>query len=189
MNKPTAAELLLHFAVLQQRKDSYTKLSDLYSKHLTNCVKRWYGIFIYRDISLSHEAVHQTLHHYFEHPRLFNPQHGCLQKYLEINADRIMQNILAREQVELYDLSLDHVLTKYFDNDLDIQLSKLILHNEKKMVRYVSLLDIGSFRFPQQLHEIKRYTTRIKKILDKQGTSLSLKRNFIHRRLSLPVSA
>lgn len=165
MNKASPVELQLHFSILETRNNSFSKLIELYKEHLFGCLNRWYGKSIYNDVSLAHEAVYESLKLYFEHPRQYNPEHGCLQKFLEICVDKTIQNIFAREKYRIRTNSIDHILARYLDNDQDLQLAKLILKNEKNMAVYVALLDIGSYRINEQFFEIKRHTDRIKKTL------------------------
>lgn len=173
MNKASSAELHLHFSILENKSGSFARLSDLYSIPLFGCLNRWYGIYIYPEVSLAHEAVYECLKFYFRHPRIFNPEHGCLQKFLEITVDRTMQNIFEREKYTIPANSLDHILAKYFDDEQDVQLAKLILQDENELSVYVNLLDIGSYRIGQQLFEIGRQRNRIKKILDQVQFSFS----------------
>lgn len=166
MIKASNSELLLHFAVLESGNESLANLTNVYSEHLLTCLSNWYGTALYDDPSLAYEAVYQSLRHYSEHPRKFNPEHGCLVRFLELNADRVMQEIFEREKYSIVSKSIDHYLARYFDNERDIQLAKFVLSKETDVPAYVKLLDIGSYRIAEQLSEIKRHTVRIQKVLD-----------------------
>lgn len=166
MIKATNPELLMHFAVLESGNDSLPNLTNTYSEHLLSCLSKWYGTALYDDPSLAYEAVYQSLRHYSEHPRKFNPEHGCLLRFLELNTDRTMQEIFEREKYAVRPESIDHHLARLFDNDRDIQLAKLILNKMNDFPAVVDLLDIGSYRIGHQLSEIKRHTQRVQKVLD-----------------------
>ena len=166
MIKASNPELLLHFAVLESGNSSLTNLTKIYSEHLLTCLSKWYGTALYDDPSLAYEAVYQSLRHYTEHPRKYNPEHGGLVRFLELNADRTMQEIFEREKYSVRPDSIDHQLARLFDNERDIQLAKLILKKENDVPAIVDLLDIGSYRIAEQLAEIQRHTQRIQKILD-----------------------
>jgi hypothetical protein len=165
MIQASTPELRLHFALLESSKNALAQLTDLYSEHLLSCLNKWYGNSLYDDPSLAYEAVYESLRHYTEHPRKYNPEHSCLVRFLELNADRIMQEIFERENYSVNSDSLDHYLARYFDNELDFQLAKIILNNKADIPAFVYLLDIGSYRIAEQLSEIKRHTDRINNIL------------------------
>ncbi|MBL7698749.1 MAG: hypothetical protein JNK79_11340 [Chitinophagaceae bacterium] len=171
MIKASNPELLVHFAVLESGNNSLANLTNIYSEHLLTCLSKWYGSALYDDPSLAYEAVYQSLRHYSEHPRKYNPEHGGLARFLELNADRAMQEIFEREKYSVRSASIDHQLARLFDNERDFQLAKLILKNENDVPAFVDLLDIGSYRIAEQLSEIKRHTQRIQKILDSNITA------------------
>ena len=166
MIKASNPELLMHFAVLESGNDSLSNLTNTYSEHLLSCLNKWYGTALYDDPSLAYEAVYQSLRHYSEHPRKYNPEHGCLLRFLELNADRTMQEIFEREKYAVHPDSVDHHLARFFDNERDIQLAKLILSKANNYPAIVDLLDIGSYRIAEQLSEINRHTMRIQKVLE-----------------------
>lgn len=165
MIKASVPELQLHFTILERKKNSLSLLTNQYSEHLLECINQWYGSALYDDPSLAYEAVYESLRFYTEHPRNFNPEHGCLVRFLELHADRSMQNIFGREKINIQIKSVDHHLARYFDNELDIQLAKLIMKKETSFSAFVILLDIGSYRIAAQVAEISRHTKRIKKTL------------------------
>lgn len=165
MIKASTPELLLHFAVLESGNNSFNELTTVYSEHLLSCLNTWYGSALYDDPSLAYEAVYQSLRHYSEHPRKYNPEQGCLVRFLELNADKAMQDIFEREKYPLTH-SLERYLARYFDNERDFLMAKLIMKKENLVPALVELLDIGSYRIAQQLSEINRHTQRIQKILD-----------------------
>jgi hypothetical protein len=169
MNKASSIELRLHFSVMERGQLAFQDLFDAYSAHLLSCLFRWYKSSLYADATLAHEAVYAALKYYCDHPRSFNPEHGTLQKFLEIAADKHMQRILEREKHQLLLNSADRVLNRYFDNDLDIQLAKMILKNEQDFAAYISLLGIGSYRIAHQQTEIKRLTERVRKTLEQSN--------------------
>lgn len=170
MIKASNPELLMHFDVLESGNNSLANLTNTYSEHLLTCLSKWYGTALYDDPSLAYEAVYQALRHYSEHPRKFNPEHGCLVGFLELKADRTMQEIFEREKYAVRPDSIDHHLARLFDNERDIQLAKLILSKMNEFPAVVDLLDIGSYRIGEQLSEIKRHTLRIQKVLDANAT-------------------
>ena len=166
MIKASNPQLLLHFAVLESGNSTLTNLTNTYSEHLLTCISKWYGTALYDDPSLAYEAVYKSLRNYSEHPRNFNPEHGCLVRFLELNADRTMQEIFERENFSVLPSSIDHHLARFFDNERDIQLAKLVLKKGVDVPAFVELLDIGSYRIAEQLAEIKRQSLRVQKILD-----------------------
>jgi hypothetical protein len=166
MIKASTAELQLHFSILEARINSFKNLTDQYSEHLFGCLNNWYKNSIYHDVSLAHEAVFESLKLYFEHPKTYNPEQGCLKKFLEICVDRTIQKIFEREKFQVHVNSIDHILARHLDNEQDVQLAKLILKNQSDTSAFVRLLDIGSYRIGQQLVEIRRHTDRIKKVLN-----------------------
>ena len=172
MIKASVPELQLHFSILECNKNSLSLLTKHYSEHLLGCLNRWYGNSLYDDPTLAYEAVYEALRLYSEHPRKFNPEQGCLVRFLELTADRAMQNIFEREKYNVQIKLIDHHLARYFDNELDMQLAKLILKNKIDVHAIVVLLDIGSYRIAEQLAEITRHTDRIKKILGTIGKKM-----------------
>jgi hypothetical protein len=96
-------------------------------------------------------------------------------------ADRSMQSIFEREKMKIQIRSIDHHLARYFDNELDIQLAKLIMKKEMDYSAFVRLLDIGSYRIAGQVAEISRHTERIKKTLDANRRNIfSIRRRVKH---------
>jgi hypothetical protein len=181
MIKASAPELQLHFTILERKKNSLSLLTNQYSEHLLECINQWYGSALYDDPSLAYEAVYESLRFYTEHPRNFNPEHGCLVRFLELQADRSMQNIFGREKMNVQIKSADHHLARYFDNELDIQLAKLIMKKETSFSAFVILLDIGSYRIAEQVAEISRHTERIKKTLGPNSKNVfSVRRRVKH---------
>jgi hypothetical protein len=172
MIKASASELQLHFTVLERKKDSLSLLTNQYSEHLLDCINRWYGNALSHDPTLACEAVYESLRFYTEHPRIFNPQHGCLVRFLELLADRTMQSIFEREKINVQIKSIDHHLARYFDNELDIQLAKLIMKKETDYSAFVRLLDIGNYRIAGQVAEISRHRERIKKTLEANHSNI-----------------
>ena len=188
MIKATLPELQLHFTILESRKNSLSLLTHQYSEHLLGCLNAWYGNALYDDPSLAYEAVYESLRIYSEHPRKFNPEHGCLVRFLELTADRTMQDIFEREKSNVRITSIDHQLARYFDNERDIQIAKLIINNKAEVPAFVLLLDIGSYRIGDQLAEITRHIERIKKILDANRTKMfSVRRRVKHNSPNLRV--
>ena len=181
MIKASLSELQLHFTILERKKNSLSLLTNQYSEHLLECINQWYGTALYDDPSLAYEAVYESLRFYSEHPRNFNPEHGCLVRFLELQADRSMQNIFGREKITVQIKSVDHHLARYFDNELDIQLAKLIIKKETNFSDFVILLDIGSYRIAEQVAEISRHTERIKKMLGPNSKNVfSVRRRVKH---------
>ena len=181
MIKASAPELQLHFTILESKKNSLSLLTNQYSEHLLECINQWYGTALFDDPTLAYEAVYESLRFYIEHPRNFNPEQGCLVRFLELLADRAMQDIFAREKVNVQIKSIDHHLARYFDNETDIQLAKLIMKKEKDFSAYVILLDIGSYRIAEQVAEVSRHTERIKKTLDANRSNIfSIRRRVKH---------
>lgn len=166
MIKASNPELLLHFAVLESGNDSLANLTNVYSEHLLTCLSSWYGTALYDDPSLAYEAVYQSLRYYSEHPRKYNPEQGCLVRFLELNTDRTMQEIFEREKYSVRPDSIDRHLARFFDNERDVQLAKLILNKVNDVPAFIVLLDLGSYRIAEQLSEIKRHTLRIRKIIE-----------------------
>jgi len=181
MIKASASELQLHFTVLESKKNPLSLLTSEYSEHLLNCINCWYGTALYDDPTLAYEAVYESLRFYAEHPRNFNPAHGCLLRFLELHADRFMQRIFQREKIEVRIDSIEHHLARYFDNELDIQLAKLLMKKDNVFSSFVNLLDIGSYRIAEQIAEISRHSERIKKTLEANGRNLfSVRRRVKH---------
>jgi hypothetical protein len=181
MIKASAPELQLHFTILENKTNSLSLLTNQYSEHLLECINRWYGPALYDDPTLAYEAVYESLRFYVEHPRNFNPEHGCLVRFLELHADRSMQNIFEREKFNVQIKSIDHHLARYFDNELDIQLAKLIMKKQTDFSAFVILLDIGSYRIADQVTEISRHTGRIQKTLEANGKNIfSVRRRVKH---------
>ena len=181
MIKASAAELQMHFTILESNKNSLSLLTNQYSEHLLGCINSWYGNALYEDPTLAYEAVYESLRFYAEHPRNYNPEHGCLLRFLELHADRAMQNIFVRENFNVQIKSIDHHLARYFDNELDIGLAKLVMEKEFNFAAFVLLLDIGSYRIAEQVAEISRQTERISKTLDANGRNIfSIRRRVKH---------
>jgi hypothetical protein len=166
MNRASSPELRLHYSLMEHGNSVFPRLFETFSAHLLSCLLRWYKHQLHADPTLAQEAVYQSIKQYAEHPRTFNPEHGSLEKFLEIAADRCMQIIFEREKWPTKISSVKHLLAKYFDNERDILLAKMLLKNESNIFSYISLLDIGSYPFQHQQTEIKRETTRVKKALE-----------------------
>lgn len=180
MVKSTSAELQLHFSLLECSKSILPKLSEQYSDHLLKSLNRWYKRHLANDASLACEAVYNTLQFYAEHPRQYNPEQGSLLRYLEISVDRMMQQIFERENYQIQINSIDHLLAKYFDNELDLQFAKIMLKNENETAAFVGLLNIGSYRIAQQFSEIQRQKDRLKKVLDVIPSQPSVRKKPVH---------
>lgn len=172
MIKATSNELQLHFSVLTCGKNVFSQLSNYYSEHLLSSLQNWYGRFLHHDPSLAHEAVYNAIREYCEHPRAYVPQQGSLLRFLELNADRAMQQIFERENFQVRLSSVDRLLAKYLDNERDFQLAKLMLNRNSRFFSFVTLLDIGGFRIGEQLSEVKRHKTRISKLLRQALSSI-----------------
>ena len=166
MYKASVPELQLHFTILECKKNSLSLLTNQYSEHLLGCLNQWYGNALFDDPSLAYEAVYESLRIYSEHPRKFNPEQGCLVRFLELITDKTMQSIFERENYNIQTKNIDRHLARYFDNERDVQLAKIILNNKSDVPAFVYLLDIGSYRIAQQLAEIRRHTERIMKTLE-----------------------
>jgi hypothetical protein len=179
MVRSTTADLQLHYSLLECNKNILPKLSEQYSDHLLKCLNRWYKRHLTHDTSLACEAVYNTIQFYAEHPRLYNPEHGSLPRYLEISVDRMMQQIFERENYHIQISGIDHILAKYFDNELDIQFAKLMLKNENDTAVFVGLLNIGNCRIAQQLSEVQRKKDRVKKILDIMPDQPSVRKKLV----------
>jgi hypothetical protein len=109
-------------------------------------------------------------------------------RFLELTADRTMQNIFEREKINVQIKSVDHHLAMYFDNERDVQTAKLIINNKAEVPAFVLLLDIGSYRIGDQLSEITRHIDRIKKILDENRTTMfSVRRRVKHNSPNIRV--
>jgi len=165
MNHSSTAELQLHYSILENKENFLPALKEFYQEHLVACLHQWYGPAIVHDASLVHEAVYETFRYYMEHPRTFNPAQGSLKGFLEIAADKIMQSILERENQPVQQVPVQHVLARYFDNELDLALASLVINKVDNLQEYISLLNIGSYRMAQQLVEVRRQTERIRKTL------------------------
>ena len=166
MNRVSSSELQLHYSVLEKGSGVFPRIFEIYNPQLLSCVFRWYKHFLHDDPTLAQEAVYRAVKHYSEHPRTFNPVHGSLQRFLEIATDRCMQSIFEREKYPVKASSVKHVLAKYFDNDRDILLAKMLLKNEMNTFSFISLLDIGSYPFRHQQTEIARETMRVRRMLE-----------------------
>lgn len=181
MIKASALELQLHFAILERKKNALSVLTSQYSEHLLECIHHWYGTALYDDPSLAYEAVYESLRYYTEHPRNYNPQYGCLVRFLELHADRSMQTIFGREKINVHIKSVDHHLARLFDNELDVQLAKMVMKQTADFSAYVILLDIGSYRIAEQVAEISRHTDRIRKTLGaNSNNTFSIRRRVRH---------
>lgn len=166
MIKASVSELKLHFAILERQPVSFEELSNTYSDHLFSCLNRWYGQWLFHDVTLAHEAVYETLRLYYDHPRKFNPEQGSLKGYLEVCADRSMQHIFNREAIDFKVGSIRHVLVRHFDNERDLELARLLMKGKADIPLFVNLLGIGSYRIDQQLSEIARHIKRISAVLE-----------------------
>ena len=172
MIKASIPELQLHYAVLASGKNFFSQITNFYSEHLLSCLNKWYGASLYRDPSLAYEAVYESIRQYCERPRRYNPADGSLVGFLEISADRVMQQIFSRENFDAPVHSIEHRLANYFDNERDIQLAKQMMENENDVCSFVTLLDIGSYRIEHQLAEISRHKKRISKMLHQVLSSI-----------------
>jgi predicted RNA binding protein YcfA (HicA-like mRNA interferase family) len=182
MNNPSPAEIALHASIVNQQRGSFDKLLDQYGTHLLTCLKRWYGACIQQDELLAQETVYTVFNHYFSHPLLFNAQQGSLKKFLEIQADRIIQKILSRENYVLHPPQLNHLLTLHFDNEQDIQLARLLLRNEGSLLAYAHLLNAGGYPMHQLLSEVNRQKERIGiKLMEMRGSHAQARKLIQHK--------
>ena len=80
--------------------------------------------------------------------------------------------IIQQESME----AIETELTKYFQDDLDIELAKLIMVGERKTSVFVKILRIDSLTEGEQEREVKRHKDRIKKVIDRNQVDLKLKK-------------
>lgn len=166
MKSISPAELQLHSYVLSSGTESLSKLIEQYSSSLMTYLTRCYKKHLTNKIHFASEAVYNALEWYSEHPKQFNAARGSLKRFLEIKADKNLQQIFERENCRIHISGTEHLLSQHLDNDADISIAKMIIRNEMDTMAIVSLLDLGSWRFSQLLPEANRQVMRVKTILN-----------------------
>ena len=66
-------------------------------------------------------------------------------------------------------------LERHFDNQIDVEMAKLILSSERATATFAELLDITDLNDTDQQEEVKRNKDRIKKVLDRNNVEEAIK--------------
>jgi len=98
MGKEIHKGLELHQLILIGDDIALSKLYDLYGEEIAKKLKTWYSLAARIDVSLIYTAVNEAFWGYFRNPLTFNPEKSNLLRFLEIAAERDLQNILAKEE-------------------------------------------------------------------------------------------
>jgi hypothetical protein len=167
MKNINTAELHLHCSILlNPGTTTLSLLIEMQADHLLRYLTSCYGKHLHNRKHFASEAVYNTLEWYHDHPRLYNPQHGGLRKFLELRARKQLQEIFNREGYTLHIFSTDHLLACHLDNQHDVEIAKLLLKGEKELMRYIHYVDTSNIRFKQIKSEIERNKHRIQQVLD-----------------------
>ena len=172
MIKASPAEIQLHYSVVSYGNQFFSELTKFFSEHLLSCLNNWYGHAVFSDPSIAYQAVYETLKNYCNHPRMYNPEHGSLARFLELGADRNIQRIFEKEKHPVRINSRERILAKYFDNERDVELAKLLLKNKKDVCAYISILNTGGYRIGHLLYELNRHRDRISNLLHQALSSI-----------------
>jgi len=66
-------------------------------------------------------------------------------------------------------------LEKHFDNQIDVEMAKLVLAAERETEAFAALLDLEDLSVEQQREEVKRNKDRVKKVLDRYNVAATIK--------------
>lgn len=177
MDNRRTQELKWHCGILERNEHCYLDLIDAYITSIVDHVLNGFGNYLKHDLKLAHEAAWLAFQHYFAHPRQYQPAKGSLRYFLEIHAVRKMQQLLQEENRCWHFQHLHFVLARYFDNEQDMKIAKLLVRQEKNWCEFARILDIGAMPIELQLKEIKRNVCRIEKTIEASGIDFSTMAN------------
>ena len=159
------AELHLHNQVIQRPgTDTLNLLIKTFSEHLLKYLYRCYKKHL-NDCQIINEAVYHALEWYHEHPMMYVAEHGSLKKFLELRADRNLQEMLRERQQSIHISGVAHVLACYVDNERDYQVAKLLLKNDHDLSSYILFIDTSVLRFNQIKSDVQRLKQRVQNII------------------------
>jgi hypothetical protein len=189
-------ELQWHSGILCGSSDAYKQLFNAYSKTTLEHLLGGFGNYLRHDLTLAHEAVWLAFRHYFNHPKGYQPHRGSLQYYLEIQAVRRIQKLLNEENRNWHFQQVHFVLARYFDNEQDMRLAKLLIRKSSNWCEYARILDTGALPIKLLLSEIKRNLNRVKRILENAPVDfsamadkrVSVRKNLLRRRTNSTLS-
>ena len=95
--KASKVELELHALVTNGDRLALTKLYDLCGERIINLLGARYPGVARQDDAQLYDAVNQAFFGYHRNPSTFDPERNTLQRFLEIAAERDLQNILEKE--------------------------------------------------------------------------------------------
>ena len=183
-------ESLWHHGILQQEEACYQELLNAYQQPLLDHILDGFGNYLRHDLTLANEAVWLAFQYYLQYPHCYQPSKGSLYCYLQIHAERNIQKLLHQENRNWHFQHLDYILARYFDNELDIRLAKLVLKGEKSWLVFANLLDTGELPIAMQLKEISRNIARISQKLLKANidfTAMANRRKKINKKRELTL--
>lgn len=161
MTKRKTEEHNWHTKILMHDEASFEQLVEAYQQPILNHILNGFGSYLRHDFTLANEAVWKAFQYYRQFPQCYQPSKGSLYSYLQIHAERGIQLLLQKENRNWHFQHLDYILSRFFDNEQDIRLAKLILKNEVRPLEFAIILDIGALPISMQLKEIARNTRRI----------------------------
>lgn len=165
MHSRKQQELAWHFSILDGTDGARKELIDAYRDSVVKHILGGFGNYLRRDLSLAHQAVWLSFSAYLNNPAVYQPDKGSLRCFLEVQSIKQVQKLLHEENRSWHFQQLDFVLARYFDNETDIMMAKLILRNEYSWPEFARLLDVGGLRTGLMLSEIGRNIRRITDIL------------------------
>lgn len=161
MTKRKTLEYNWHRGILLHDDTSFNQLLDAYQQPLLDHILNGFGNYLKHDLTLANEAVWRAFEYYRKFPQCYDPSRGSLYCYLQIHAERGIQLLLHQENRNWHFQHLDYILSRYFDNEQEIRLAKMILKDEIRPLDFAMILDIGAFPIGVLLKEIARHTKRI----------------------------
>lgn len=98
MSKASDIELEFDSEIKNGNDLALSKLFDLYGLAIVGSLKRRYSKATRADDALAMEATNDAFWGYYRNPATFNPLENTLKRFLEIAAERDLQNILQKNE-------------------------------------------------------------------------------------------
>lgn len=91
---------------------------------------------------------------------------------IKTNTQSSDEEVIRKESMNL----IEKELRKYFTNERDIEIAKMIIRGERETDAFATVLQIEEFERNKKQEEVKRIKDRIKKVLDRHEIESKLKK-------------